>query len=167
MKDCPCGSGRSYTECCLPYISGKTTAPTAEALMRSRYSAYVEHEIDYIMNTCVRNDEKNIDRKSTSDWSEKSTWLGLTIISTEKGGPLDSEGTVEFKAEYKHDGLIEVHHEIARFKKEKTEGTTGGAWLYDDGQLVPHTIKRDGPKTGRNDSCPCGSGKKYKFCCGR
>ena len=163
MKDCPCGSGRSYTDCCLPYIKGQAKAPTAEALMRSRYSAYVEHEIDYIINSCVHKDDKDIDRKSTQDWSEQSTWLGLTIISTEKGGSLDSEGTVEFKAEYKHDGMMEVHHEIARFKKENTTGE----WLYDDGHVVPHTIKRDGPKVGRNDICPCGSGKKYKFCCGR
>ena len=161
MKDCPCGSGRSYPDCCLPYISGQASAPTAEALMRSRYSAYVEHEIDYIINTCADKGENNIDRKSTSDWSEKSTWLGLTIVSTEKGGALDTEGTVEFKAEYKRDNLIEIHHEIAQFKK------TNGAWLYDEGHLVPHTIIRDGPKIGRNDSCPCGSGKKYKHCCGR
>jgi SEC-C motif-containing protein len=163
MKDCPCGSGRTYTDCCLPYIRGQAKAPTAEALMRSRYSAYVEHEIDYIINTCVHKDDKDIDQKSTRDWSEQSTWLGLTIISAEKGSPLDSEGTVEFKAEYKHDGLMEVHHEIARFKKDSADG----AWLYEDGHLVPHTIKRDGPKTGRNESCPCGSGKKFKFCCGR
>jgi SEC-C motif-containing protein len=77
-KDCPCGSGRSYAECCEPYITGKEKAPTAEALMRSRYSAYVEHEIDYIINTCHRGGGKaDIDYKSTSDWSGQSKWLGL------------------------------------------------------------------------------------------
>jgi SEC-C motif-containing protein len=73
MKNCPCGSGRPYTECCEPYILGKAKAPTAEALMRSRYSAYVEHAIDYIINTCVHREEDKIDYKSTRDWSEQST----------------------------------------------------------------------------------------------
>ena len=161
MKNCPCGSGRSYDECCRLYISGKAKAPTAEALMRSRYTAYVEHEVDYIINTCVLRGKKDIDPKSTRDWSEQSTWLGLKIISTEKGGPLDTEGTVEFQAQYERDGMKEMHHETARFKKENNE------WLYDDGYVEPHTVVRAGPKTGRNESCPCGSGKKYKHCCGR
>ncbi|MCL2266209.1 MAG: YchJ family protein [Treponema sp.] len=159
MKQCPCGSGRDYTECCRQYISGKTKPPTAEALMRSRYSAYAEHEIDYIIKTCVHRDKDNIDYKSTRDWSEKSKWLGLKIISVNKGGAADTEGTVEFEASYEQDGLKDVHHEAGRFKKEN------GEWIYIDGRVFPHTIVRSSPKTGRNDPCPCGSGKKYKHCC--
>ncbi|MCL2066309.1 MAG: YchJ family protein [Treponema sp.] len=161
MKKCPCGSELAYAKCCGQYIGGSAKAPTAEALMRSRYSAYAEHEIDYIINTCLRRGEEDIDRKSTQDWSEKSSWLGLTILSTEKGGFSDNEGTVEFKAEYEKDGLKEVHHETAMFVKEN------GQWYYDKGHLVPHTIVRTSPKVGRNESCPCGSGKKYKHCCSR
>jgi SEC-C motif-containing protein len=161
MKNCPCGSGRTYAACCEPYITGKAKPPTAEALMRSRYSAYVEHEIDYIINTCVRRGEDDIDYKSTRDWSEQSTWLGLKIISIEKGGSADTEGTVEFEASYEQHGLNDVHHERAKFKKDS--GT--GSWLYDEGHVIPRTIVRSGPKTGRNDPCPCGSGKKYKHCC--
>jgi SEC-C motif-containing protein len=164
MKNCPCGSGRSYAECCEPYITGKAKAPTAEALMRSRYSAYAEHEIDYIINTCVHKDEDNIDYKSTRDWSEQSNWLGLKIVSVEKGGPTDTEGTVEFEARYEQHGLKDVHHERAKFKRD-TSGGNAGAWLYDEGHVIPRTITRSGPKTGRNDPCPCGSGKKYKHCC--
>jgi len=159
MSNCPCGSGRLYTECCEQYISGKSKAPTAEALMRSRYSAYVEHSIDYIINTCVHNGKEDIDYKSTRDWSEKSTWLGLKIIATEKGGIADTEGTVEFEASYEHDGLKDIHHERAQFKKEN------GEWLYTEGSVSPHTIVRSAAKIGRNDPCPCGSGKKYKHCC--
>ena len=96
MKDCPCGTGRTYSECCEPYITGAAKAPTAEALMRSRYSAYAEHAVDYIINTCVKKGKDDIDHKSTREWSEKSTWLGLKIISTENGGQADTEGTVEF-----------------------------------------------------------------------
>lgn len=166
MKQCPCGSSREYSVCCEPYISGKVKAPTAEALMRSRYSAYVEHAIDYIINTCVsskneQHDNGDIDYKSTRDWSEKSKWLGLKIISTEEGGITDTEGTVEFEATYERDGLRDIHHETGKFKKEKDE------WLYVEGRISPRTIVRSAPKTGRNDPCPCGSGKKYKHCCGK
>ena len=160
MKKCPCGTGRAYSECCEPYITGKAQAPTAEALMRSRYSAYVEHAIDYIINTCVRKGKDDIDYQSTKDWSEKSTWLGLNIISCEKGSAADTEGTVEFQASYESDGLKDLHHERAQFKKG-----SGGEWLYDEGHVIPKTIIRAAPKTGRNDPCPCGSGKKYKHCC--
>jgi len=161
MKQCPCGSGREYSSCCEQYISGRAKAPTAEALMRSRYSAYVEHAIDYIINTCVDRDKENIDYKSTRDWSEKSTWLGLKIISAEKGGISDNEGTVEFEAVYERDGFRDTHYETAKFKKENDE------WLYTEGEISPRTIVRSSPKVGRNDPCPCGSGKKYKHCCGR
>ena len=63
MKKCPCGSGKNYSDCCQPLIKGKTKAPTAEALMRSRYSAYVEHAIDYIIETCLKNEKDGIDVK--------------------------------------------------------------------------------------------------------
>ena len=158
-NNCPCGSSRPYAECCEPYINGSAKPPTAEALMRSRYSAYVVHAIDYIINTCVRKDTDDIDYKSTRDWSEQSNWLGLKIISTEKGGSADTEGTVEFEASYERDGLKDIHHERAKFKRVDEQ------WLYDEGSIVPRTIVRSAPKTGRNDPCPCGSGKKYKHCC--
>ena len=162
MKNCPCGSDRPYSGCCEPYITGKTKAPTAEALMRSRYSAYAEHAVDYIIDTCVHRGEDDIDYKSTRDWSEKSTWLGLKIISTEKGGPGDTEGIVEFEATYERNGLKDVHHETAKFKKDAE-----GVWLYEEGRITPRTVVRASPKVGRNEPCPCGSGKKYKLCHGR
>jgi SEC-C motif-containing protein len=161
MKNCPCGSGLPYSACCEPYISGAKDAPTAEALMRSRYSAYAEHAIDYIVGTCDREDREAVDVKQTRAWSERSTWLGLKILSVDKGGPLDTEGTVEFEASYEQDGLKDIHHEKARFKK------ISGKWFYEDGDIVQKTVVRSGPKVGRNDPCPCGSGKKYKHCHGR
>jgi SEC-C motif-containing protein len=159
---CPCGSGRDYAACCEPIISGKVEAPTAEALMRARYSAYVKHEINFIIDSCIKkNDKRDIDEKATRDWSEKSTWLGLHILHTEKGGENDTEGVVEFTADYEQDGLKDRHHETGRFKKIE------GRWLYDDGSVAPATIVRALPKIGRNDPCPCGSGKKFKHCHGR
>jgi SEC-C motif-containing protein len=168
MKTCPCGSGRPYAECCEPYITGAQKPPTAEALMRSRYSAYAEHAVDYIINTCIQEGKDKIDEKQTRDWSEQSTWQGLKILSVTNGDSgktgadaVDTEGTVEFEAAYEREGLKDVHHETARFKK------IDGKWLYDEGDIVPKTIVRSGPKIGRNDPCPCGSGKKYKHCHGR
>lgn len=160
-EKCPCGSGLDYGLCCGQYISGAKDAPTAEALMRSRYTAYVVHEIDYIMDTCTRSDkEREIDREATEKWSRDSQWMGLKILKTEKGKEEDSEGVVEFTATYSQKGLVDVHHEVAKFVKQ------AGFWMYDTGHVAPVTVVRDSPKVGRNDPCPCGSGKKYKKCCG-
>jgi SEC-C motif-containing protein len=158
---CPCGSGLAYGLCCGPYIAGAKKPATAEALMRSRYTAYTVQAVDYIIDTCVSGGERDIDRRATEKWSRESKWLGLRIIALEKGGLADTEGSVEFEARYEQDGLKKRHHEIGRFKKQD------GRWLYDDGRMVPQTVVRSAPKVGRNDPCPCGSGKKYKHCCGR
>ncbi|HOB72606.1 MAG TPA: YchJ family metal-binding protein, partial [bacterium] len=73
----------------------------------------------------------------------------------------DDEGYVEFKAHSVVEDVSQVHHENARFIKVK------GSWYFEDGeQMLPETVKRESPKTGRNDPCPCGSGKKFKKCCG-
>ena len=159
MKACPCCSQLAYSECCEPYISGVKNAPTAEALMRSRYAAYVEGAIDYIVQTCTDNEKDRIDVKQTKNWSERSKWLGLKILSTEKGGHGDTEGIVEFEASYEMDGLKDIHQERANFKKHD------GRWLYEDGNVVPKTVVRARPKLGRNEPCFCGSGKKFKHCC--
>ena len=161
MKQCPCGSGLAYAECCEPYITGIRNAPTAEALMRSRYSAYAEHAIDYIVETCTLEEKDKIDVTQTRNWSEKSKWLGLKILSTDKGGPEDTKGIVEFQALYETDGLRDNHHEKAEFIKQN------GRWFYNEGNIIPKTVTRAGPKVGRNDPCPCGSGRKYKQCCGK
>ncbi|MGO8694903.1 MAG: YchJ family protein [Rectinemataceae bacterium] len=160
MDTCPCGSGHPYETCCRPIISGSAMAPTAETLMRSRYSAYAKGEIDFIVSSCVRDESGEIDLEATRRWSEKSTWLGLNIVSTDKGGNEDSTGTVEFIATYVLDGLRDSHHEISHFVKKD------GGWLYESGEMIPETVIREGPKVGRNDPCPCGSGKKYKKCHG-
>lgn len=159
MQKCPCGSGREYEECCGPIISGASKASTAEALMRSRYSAYALGHVEHILASCVK--DGDMDEAATRRWSEKATWLGLEIRGTEKGGPGDTEGKVDFSASYVMDGLREEHRESANFVKKD------GEWLYETGEVTPTTIVRQGPKVGRNDPCPCGSGKKYKQCCGK
>ncbi len=156
---CPCGSGRDFSSCCGPILSGTQKAGSAEALMRARYSAYVKGSVDFILSSCVEGD--GIDPEATRNWSRNADWKGLRIIRTEKGGPDDSEGVVEFVASYTMDGLKDEHHETARFVKKN------GDWLYDTGDVKTATVVRAAPKVGRNEACPCGSGKKYKQCCGR
>ena len=158
---CPCGSGKTYSECCEPLIKKTAKAASAEALMRARYSAYVKHEIDYIIDTCEKSDQvADIDRKATEDWSRNSTWHGLKILSVQPGKEPDSE-IVEFEATYTQKGIRDVHHETGLFKK------INGEWLYSAGYVKAMTVVREGRKIGRNEPCPCGSGKKYKNCCGR
>ena len=159
---CPCGSGKKYSECCEPVIKGTVKAKTAEELMRARYSAYEKQEIDFIINSCEHSEDiAEIDRQATEDWSKSSTWHGLKILRTEKGLASDEEGIVEFEATYTRKQIRDVHHETGYFKK------INGEWLYSVGQLKTTTVVREGEKVGRNDPCPCGSGKKYKKCCGR
>ncbi len=161
MEKCPCGSGLAYAVCCEPFIKGAKDAPTAEALMRARYSAYAKGEIAFIEQTHERDERDAVSIEETRRWSEESTWLGLKIVRTEKGGPSDDTGVVDFVATYSSHGLKEEYHEIGEFKK------VAGTWYYDKGRVVPTQIIRDGAKVGRNDPCPCGSGKKYKLCHGK
>jgi len=87
--------------------------------------------------------------------------LKLEIVDTTGGGADDDEGTVEFIATYRQKGVTHNHHEVGEFRRHK------GCWYYTDGKMVtPGTQRNEGPRTGRNDPCPCGSGKKYKKCCG-
>jgi len=129
--------------------------------MRARYAAYALGDVDYILDTHDPDTAKDIDRRNTELWSKSSKWLGLTIVSTEKGESSDDEGSVEFVARYKLKGVTINHRERAKFRKK------AGQWLFVDGEeITTPTVKREGPSVGRNDPCTCGSGKKYKKCCG-
>jgi SEC-C motif-containing protein len=162
MESCPCGSGISFEQCCRPIISGEQPAETAEALMRSRCSAFATLQIDHIWESTHPDQRKGHSRKTIQKWSEKSQWLGFEIISVTGGQPADDEGQVEFVAEYREKGMRNRHHELATFKKKD------GKWYFYDGSPAPQKqVVRDAPKIGRNDPCLCGSGKKYKKCCGR
>ena len=158
MNLCPCGSQKSYADCCEPIHLQKIPAPTAEALMRSRYSAYAKGVIDWI--AASQNSEQT-DMEATRQWSQGNTWLGLQIVRTELGGPQDDTGLVEFIAKYSGGTYIETHHEVGSFVK------VDGKWLFDKGEVIPSTVVRKDPKVGRNEPCPCGSGKKYKACHGK
>ncbi len=171
---CPCGHDKKYENCCGPYIKGTASAPTAEALMRSRYTAYTLCELDYIKKTLATKSAKDFDAKSAKEWASQSEWKGLKILATEQGKETDKIGTVEFTATYTHNGKTFEHHEVSEFNRNAQ-----GEWRFVDGDSHTHEegeghqhhheksqpIVRTSAKIGRNDPCSCGSGKKYKKCC--
>jgi SEC-C motif-containing protein len=162
MTSCPCGSGAPLAGCCGRFLEGGEHAPTAEALMRSRYTAFTLARIDYVTATHDPETREDHDPEAAKKWAGNSEWLGLQIVSTVKGGSDDDEGTVEFEARYRSNGVEHDHREISTFVKRE------GIWYFSDGRVLgPRTVRHDGPRIGRNDPCPCGSGKKYKKCCGR
>ena len=158
---CACGSQLEADNCCEPYVLGTAFAPTAEALMRSRYVSYTMGKVEYISTTHDPDKRDDVDLKAAEQWAEHAEWQGLDIIDTEAGGADDDEGVVEFAARFGMQGKDQRHHERSRFKKIE------GKWYYMDGDMVKNKpVVREGAKVGRNEPCPCGSGKKYKRCCG-
>jgi len=160
MTTCPCGSGITYSECCEPVISGNRQALTAEQLMRARYSGYVFAQMDFIFESTHPEHRQGYDHAGTKEWAETAEWQGLEIISTNRGGVDDSTGEVEFIARFNEKGNARVHHEAGQFKRKD------GRWYFTDGKMVrPKPVAVT--KIGRNDPCSCGSGLKYKKCCGK
>lgn len=160
MNNCPCGSGTAYSDCCEPVIRGARPAETAEQLMRARYSAYVGAQMDFIFETTHPDHRQGYDHAGTKEWAENSEWQGLEIIAAKQGGPEDAGGEVEFIARFLEKGEPREHHENAHFKRKD------GRWLFTEGSMVkPKPIIVN--KIGRNDPCTCGSGLKYKKCCGK
>jgi SEC-C motif-containing protein len=159
---CPCGSGDSFAVCCKKIVKGKSKAATAEQVMRARYTAYVVGDIEFLGASLVESDRGAFDADGAKEWSRKADWQGLEILSTEGGGPDDTEGVVEFVARYHIEDVEQAHHERAKFKMES------GAWHYAGGRMIGvDPYRREEPKVGRNEPCPCGSGKKFKKCCAR
>ncbi|XPV75843.1 MAG: YchJ family protein [Desulfovibrio sp.] len=157
---CPCGSAKEYTECCEPIIKGSVKAPTAEAVMRSRYSAFTQMELDWLSESLLPALREKQDKEGVKSWAESAEWLGLEIHSANTDQDTDTEGFVEFTCTFKMDGVTETHREIAHFLK------ADDSWYYVDGKMVAGPPVKKGPKVGRNEPCPCGSGKKFKKCCG-
>lgn len=158
-EKCPCGSGKSYAECCEPIITGREKALTAEALMRSRYSAYVQKAFEHVYNSYHPDTKKHFSLDAIKEQSHQIHWQGLSVTDVEKGLADDTEGYVTFSAQYQMNGQTHYLHEKSHFVKEN------GQWLYVNGQ-TNFTSTAKSTKVGRNEPCPCGSGKKYKKCCG-
>lgn len=161
MKNlCYCGSNISFEECCKPIIEGTKSASTAQALMRSRYSAHVIVDAKYIIDSTHISTRGNQSKIEIEAWAKNCTWQKLEIISTYKGLENDSEGEVEFKAHFIDvNKNPQIHHEKSIFKK------TNDTWYFVNGKFIPAKAN-DILSTDRNALCPCGSGKKFKKCCG-
>lgn len=155
--NCLCGSAYSYQQCCKLLHTGQAHALTAEALMRSRFTAYAMHNGAYLLNTWEASTRpEDIDfSKDTGEWTE------LNIIATKKGGSKDSKGIVEFKAHFTLDGEPRIMSEISRFIKKQ------GRWFYLDGKVKSINSAEGVFNQGLNAPCACGSGKKFKRCCGK
>lgn len=152
-KYCPCGSGLPLIRCCAPIINMTKKAETAEELMRSRYTAYTRNNSSYLLGSWHAST-----RPSSLDTTSIPRWLGLTILATRGGQAGDIKGVVEFEAQYQQGLGRAVLHERSRFVREN------GLWYYVDGDHESNS-RENIKKTGRNDLCPCGSGRKFKKCC--
>jgi SEC-C motif-containing protein len=121
-NNCYCGSQQSFGDCCNLYISGIRTAPTAESLMRSRYSAYAVHNAGYLWETTAPKTRKHHNKSAMLEWAKANHWVRLEIINA-------AETIVEFKAYFLDSRLqAQVHHEKSVFVNE------GGKWYYLDGE---------------------------------
>ncbi|TEW56196.1 YchJ family protein [Psychromonas sp. RZ22] len=148
---CHCKSGLQYKDCCQPFHLLQKKPNSSEQLMRSRYSAFCLQLGEYLFSTYHPNYRGDL---TTEILSEPSlNWVNLEIIATES---LNNTGFVEFKAWYIDKEQLNCHHERSNFVKDHEQ------WFYCDGTFYPN--EKSG-KISRNDSCPCGSGKKYKKCC--
>ena len=120
-KPCHCGNVKSFSNCCQPYIKGVEKVPTAEALMRSRYSAYCVTDADYLVATTHSSTRRYHQKEDIIQWSKSNQWLKLEVLKS-------SETVVEFKAYFLDEKLkATVHHEISTFKKEEE------TWFYVEG----------------------------------
>lgn len=148
---CPCGSAIEYSLCCQRYLSGGELAPSPAHLMRSRYCAFVKKDADYLVRTWHPTCQASAFRDDIQNGFARTEWLGLTVLATEAGRS-PNEGFVSFVARFRENSKNGAIIERSRFLKEN------GQWYYIDGAR---------PLIGRNDPCPCGSGKKFKKCCGQ
>lgn len=147
---CPCQSGRSHADCCRRYQASESAdylqAPSPEALMRSRYTAFVLGLSDYLSATW-----HPTTRPASLEDSSEVDWKSLCIEHSAQHG---EEGTVTFEARFKDASQWHALKETSRFVCEQ------GHWFYVDGDANWSSLT-----VGRNDACPCGSGKKAKKCC--
>lgn len=158
----------AYSECCQPLHQGEKRADSSEALMRSRYSAFVMLLTDYIIKTTLPAQQAFLDKTVIKAWAEQTRWAGLEIINH---SPKVSKrhAQVEFKAYYYEDKLgnpkLSAHHELSTFVKikdrkssSKNEATGAESWYFLD-PTVSMALTQKQP-------CICGSGEKVKRCCG-
>ena len=152
---CPCGSGQTYAACCGPIIARERPAADAEQLMRSRFTAFALENYEHVHRTHLPTFRKPYVPEPVGDSVQ---WTRLQIHQ-HTPGPQPDHATVEFTAWFSNGEREGAHHEKAEFKR------IDGEWIYTRPLREGPAPVKAAPKVGRNDPCPCGSGKKYKQCC--
>lgn len=153
---CPCGSGRMFEACCEPLLAGRERAATPEQLMRARFTAHVAHDFKFLHDTHRPTAGKPYVAEAGKPVVK---WTRLEVHKAEST-PNPEKAFVEFSAYGMEGDQEKVLQEKAEFLR------VGGVWLYNrEARLGPAPYQASAPKVGRNDPCPCGSGKKYKQCC--
>jgi len=142
---CICGNNKTFNECCKKIISHQQNPLNAEELMRSRYSAYVQSNGAYLVYSTIKENQHTNDIALIEEFSRCVEWLKLDVLSA-------SQWQVEFKAYYRDNEDIKVLHEKSNFVLENN------IFKYKDGLLYNSKVQR-------NETCPCGSDKKFKRCC--
>lgn len=123
--NCPCCSGKSYEECCKPYHIGGKHAPTAETLMRSRFSAFAIPNGEYLMETTLPAKRKLHNKEDLQEWGEINKWTKLEIVQK------PALNQVEFKAHYQDEkGKMQIHHELSDFQQ------INARWYYVSGEFL-------------------------------
>ena len=157
MISCPCDPQKLYIDCCEPYLSGKVTPDTPEALMRSRYTAYTMANIAYIKQTMRGTAAVNFQEKEAERWAKKAIWIKLDVIKVIQ--EMDGIGFVEFEAFFVEGARLKSIHENSRFRREQ------GKWFYVDGTHSP--VSPVNQIISLNTNCPCGNQRKFKNCHGK
>lgn len=122
---CPCGTGKLFEDCCHPLITGAAKAPSPEALMRSRYSAFARKEMNYIEQTTDPATRSSFDWSANRLWAMQANFTKLEVLwATEDG----DHGEVEFKAHFMMNLAPHVHHEFSIFRRKS------GVWYYSEGR---------------------------------
>lgn len=158
MNRCPCGSQTNYLSCCGLYINNQEAAKTPEALMRSRYTAYTQANMDYIKKTMLGKPLQEFNELEAEKWSKRVNWIGLQVIKSYMGEADNNTGYVEFIATYMEQNTVKAIHELSQFQRHD------GSWFYTEGQHSATDKLSQKHKISRNAPCPCGSQKKFKNC---
>ncbi|PRQ12022.1 hypothetical protein C1Y63_02805 [Corynebacterium sp. 13CS0277] len=116
---CACTSTATFATCCKPYLTGEKVAPTAVALMRSRFSAFVTGNADYLLSTWLQETAPE-----TLMLDPRVEFYRLDIVGHTQGGPFDTMGTVHFEAFYR------VGDTVGSQVENSTFGKAGGRWYY-------------------------------------
>lgn len=152
---CPCCSTKIYADCCAPYLEGQNPS-TPEAQVRARYTAFALRQLDYVDRTHAPEIRADFNRAEAERIAEACEWENLHIHKVKEYGEL---ADVEYVVKVRHEGRSTIKASSSRFRKENDE------WLFISSKSAPHIASLRGPKVGRNDPCPCGSGIKFKKCC--